>query len=115
MTNDEFSSVSSSGTSLKTTKARELASGVYAIVEIFNVEIRPREEVIESLTSYYGEEPKWASNLPDSNISGICRLKKDGKLLAVYLNNVLFNLMVEQGALKREREEVSLTGKTFKV
>ena len=115
LTKTEFDSVSSSGTSLRTTKARELQHGVYAIVEISNVELRSREEVIEALTSYFGEQPKWADNLPDSNISGICRLKIDGKLLAVYLNNPLFNLMIEQGALRNNKGEISLTGSTFKV
>lgn len=115
----ELQSIQTSGTSLKTAKAKDLASGIYDVVELKDVETRTKDEVIASLTEYYGETPKWADNLPESNVSGFCRLKTGNKNISVYLNNALFNLMVEGKALEQKQDgdkiTVSLTGKPFKI
>lgn len=114
---NDFTAVQSSGTSLRTAKAKDLKNGIYSILELKDVVKKTKSEVIDSLTEFYGEEPKWASNLPETNISGYARLKIGDAGLGVYLNNALFNLMVEQGALNRNESngEVTLTGKTFKI
>ena len=119
MTTTEFESIQTSGTSLKTAKAKDLPAGIYDVVELKDVKTKSKEEVIANLIEYYGEEPKWAENLPESNVSGFCRLKNGDKNVSVYLNNALFNLMVEGKALERKQKgnkvSVSLTGKPFKI
>ena len=112
----DFTAVKSSGTALKTSKAKDLRSGIYAIVELKDVEKKSKAEVIDSLIDYYGEEPKWSGNLPEVNVSGFCRLKLGETNVSVYLNNSLFNLMIEQKALIRDDAgQVTLSGQTFKV
>ena len=118
LTATELQDVQTSGTSLKTSKARDLANGIYSIIELKDVEIKTKDDVIASLTEYYGETPKWSDNLPDSNISGFARLKMGGKPISVYLNNALFNLMIQGKALEVQEGDkvtVSLTGKSFKI
>jgi len=119
MSVSELQEVQTSGFSLKTNKAKDLASGIYSVIELKDVEKRTKEQVIESLTKYYGEQPKWADNLPATNMSGFCRLKLGNKNISVYLNNALFNLMIEGKALKQKQDgdkvTVSLTGKSFKI
>lgn len=119
MTTTELQSIQTSGTSLKTAKAKDLQAGIYDIVELKDVETRTKEQVIESITAHYGETPSWCDNLPDSNISGFCRLKTGDKNVSVYLNNALFNIMVEGKALAKKelkgKVTVSLTGQPFKI
>ena len=96
----ELGSVKESGTNLRTQRASAIAAGIYDVVEIINFEVQSREDII-SILEEKGKDASWCSNLPDSNVKGLIRLSKDGGVVSsYYLNNQLFNLIIEQNVVE---------------
>ena len=91
----ELNSIAESGTILKMQKASAIPAGVYSVIEISNFSLQSREDIIEIL-SKKGKDTEWCSTLPETNIKGIIALEKNGSTQTFYLNNQLFNLLVEQ-------------------
>ena len=103
LTASEAAEIKSQGYSLKTLKAGEIKSGMYNVSEI-SITVKDRDEIRKSLEES-DKDASWTENLPSKNIAGRVKLIKGDKSISVYLNNALFNLMLEQSVVKESIKE----------
>lgn len=112
-----ISIIAQSGTSLRPLKANKMPPGSYCISMLKCQEIT-RDNLKSKLQGFGVANLDWLDTTPEIHLSGTVTFEKIG---TVYLNNNLFNALVEQGCIvltedgRTNKSIITVTHKPFNV